>query len=159
MQVEILPAAPLPGSVKVAQRPVKPLVLVRVQVWQPFQGVMSVADGLVRIEEGACARLRCNSCHPDHLTEGRQIQAGCTCPENRIGIAEVGALPTPSAKHITTTKGNPMRPTTRYQSQLLPRRGYKLNQVNRNRPAPRLNLVFRPARAGPQIKTYECETN
>jgi hypothetical protein len=29
--------------------------------------------------------------------EGRQIQAGCTCPENRIGIAEVGALPTPSA--------------------------------------------------------------
>jgi len=29
--------------------------------------------------------------------EGRQIQAGCTGPENRIGIAEVGALPTPSA--------------------------------------------------------------
>jgi len=29
--------------------------------------------------------------------EGRQIQAGCTCLENRIGIAEVGALPTPSA--------------------------------------------------------------
>ena len=32
-----------------------------------------------------------------HFMEGRQIQAGCTCPENRIGIAEVGALPTPSA--------------------------------------------------------------
>jgi hypothetical protein len=29
--------------------------------------------------------------------EGRQIEAGCTCLENRIGIAEVGALPTPSA--------------------------------------------------------------
>jgi hypothetical protein len=27
---------PLPGSVKVARRPVKPLVLVRVQPWQPF---------------------------------------------------------------------------------------------------------------------------
>src|SRR5215510_14082340 len=66
MQVGILPAAPLPDSVKVARRPVKPLVLVRVQVWQPF-------------------------------LEGRQIQAGCTCLENRIGIAEVGALPTPSA--------------------------------------------------------------
>ena len=36
MQVEILPAAPLPGGVKVARRPVKPLVLVRVQVWQPI---------------------------------------------------------------------------------------------------------------------------
>jgi len=29
--------------------------------------------------------------------EGRQIQAGCTCLENRIGTTEVGALPTPSA--------------------------------------------------------------
>ena len=36
MQVGILSAAPLPDSVKVARRPVKPLVLVRVQVWQPF---------------------------------------------------------------------------------------------------------------------------
>ena len=36
MQVRILPAAPLPGGVKVARRPVKPLVLVRVQVWQPI---------------------------------------------------------------------------------------------------------------------------
>jgi hypothetical protein len=25
--------------------------------------------------------------------EGRQVQAGCTCPEKKIGIAEVGALP------------------------------------------------------------------
>ena len=56
MQVEILPAAPLPGGVKVARRPVKPLVLVRVQVWQPFfQGVMSAADGLPRKEEDAGA--------------------------------------------------------------------------------------------------------
>ncbi len=36
MQVEFLPAVPLPGGVKVARRPVKPLVLVRVQVWQPI---------------------------------------------------------------------------------------------------------------------------
>ena len=25
--------------------------------------------------------------HTSHLPEGRQIQAGCTCPENRIGLA------------------------------------------------------------------------
>ena len=36
MQVGVLPAAPLPDSVKVARRFVKPLVLVRVQVWQPI---------------------------------------------------------------------------------------------------------------------------
>src|SRR5436309_9719272 len=55
MQVGILSAAPLPGGVKVARRPVKLLVLVRVQVWQPFQGVISAADGLVRNEEVAGA--------------------------------------------------------------------------------------------------------
>jgi hypothetical protein len=40
MQVRVLPAAPfpLPDSVKVARRSVNPLVLVRVQVWQPFCG-------------------------------------------------------------------------------------------------------------------------
>src|SRR2546428_7030601 len=38
MQVEVLPAAPLPGGVKVARRSVKPFVLVRVQVWQPISG-------------------------------------------------------------------------------------------------------------------------
>ena len=50
----------------------------------------------------------CASRHPDQpslselrlgepFLEGRQIQAGCTCLESRIGNAEVGALPTPSA--------------------------------------------------------------
>jgi hypothetical protein len=38
MQVRVLPAASLPGGVKVARRPVKPLVLVRVQAWQPIPG-------------------------------------------------------------------------------------------------------------------------
>ena len=55
MQVRILPAAPLPGGVKVARRPVKP------------RGV------------GASPTLAAN------FTEGRQIEAGCACPENRIG--------------------------------------------------------------------------
>ena len=63
MQVEILPAAPLPGSVKVARRPVKPLVLVRVQVWQPISGC-NVSSRRPRSERGG---RRCNSCHPDHF--------------------------------------------------------------------------------------------
>ena len=36
-----------------------------------------------------------------------------------------------------------MRPATRYQSQLLPRRSYKLDRVMRIRPTRRLNLLFR----------------
>ena len=80
MQVELLPAAPafarlrpgepLPGSVKVARRPVKPC------------GV------------GASPTLAA-------ILEGRQIQAGCTCFENRTGSSGVGALPTPSASSKT----------------------------------------------------------
>ncbi len=57
MQVGILPAAPLPGSVKVARRPVKPFgVGASPTLAAIFQGVMSAADGLVRNQEaaGAC---------------------------------------------------------------------------------------------------------
>ena len=60
MQVGVLPAAPLPDGVKVARRSVKPFVLVRVQVWQPFQGVMTAADGRLHAattsERGGCLR-------------------------------------------------------------------------------------------------------
>ena len=49
----------------------------------------------------------------------------------------------------------PMKPVIRYQSQLLPRRSYKINRRIRIRPTQRLNLVFRPARAGPRVKDYE----
>ena len=37
-----------------------------------------------------------------------------------------------------------MRPTYPLPKPLLPRRSYKPNRIIRNRPAPRLNLVFRP---------------
>ena len=79
MQVEILPAAPrfLPGGVKVARRSVKPLVLVRVQVWQPIYGRQADISWL---------RL---SRKQDRLKP------------------EVGALPTPSANSKTLTKGIP----------------------------------------------------
>jgi hypothetical protein len=52
-----------------------------------------------------------------------------------------------------------MKPVIRYQSQLLFRKSYKPNRIVRIRPAQRLNLVFRPLRAGQQIKKYECETD
>jgi hypothetical protein len=50
-----------------------------------------------------------------------------------------------------------MRTTIRYQSQLLLRRSYKPNRNIRIRPASGLNLSFRPTRAGPVIKIYECK--
>ena len=56
MPVEILPAAPLPGGVKVARRFVKPHgVGASPTLAANFQGVMSAADGLVRNEEVAGA--------------------------------------------------------------------------------------------------------
>jgi hypothetical protein len=67
---------------------------------------------------------------------------------------EVGALPTPSANSKPSTKGNPMKPVLRYQSQLLFRRSYKPNRAMRIRPTGKLNIVFRPAKrfgAKPQL--------
>jgi hypothetical protein len=52
-----------------------------------------------------------------------------------------------------------MRPAIRYQSQLLFRKSYKPNRIIRTRPGVKRNLSFRPSRAGPQIKTYECQTD
>jgi hypothetical protein len=52
-----------------------------------------------------------------------------------------------------------MRPVMRYQSQLLFRKSYKPNRVIRIRPNGKRNLLFRPSRAGPEIKTCECGIN
>jgi hypothetical protein len=52
----------------------------------------------------------------------------------------------------TTTQGNSMRPTIRYQRQPLFRKSYKPNRIIRVRPAAKWNLLFRHSRAGPQIK-------
>jgi hypothetical protein len=51
-----------------------------------------------------------------------------------------------------------MRPVKYYQSQLLFRKSYKPNRIIRIRPAPKLNLVFKPGRAGPKDQRYEYET-
>jgi hypothetical protein len=91
MQVRVLPAAPLPGGVKVARRFVKPHVLVQIQPWQP--------------------------------------------------------------EIFTHNQRKSMRTTIRYQRSLLFRKSHKPNRIIRIRPGTKLNLVFRPSRAGPQIKT------
>ena len=66
----------------------------------------------------------------------------------------------PTLNRNPSTKGNPMRPVIRYQSQLLYRKSYKPDPVIRFRPA-KLNFEFRPVRFGlkPKITTYECETH
>ncbi len=131
MRVQILPAAPvcpLPGSVKVAQRSVKPFVLVRVQPWQPYQAVARVAQSSERgasnagVEGGSPSMStnlpgcivssrrppsegggrRCNSCHPDHFSFGRQVDISwrhLSRKQDRHD-AGVGALPTPSARPV-----------------------------------------------------------
>src|SRR5438034_1436142 len=169
MQVEVLPAAPLPGGVKVARRSVKPFVLARVQVWQPISGCnvssrRAFARGHPpRKEEDAGAIL-------STLTiSGRQADTSwlhLSRKQDRLK-PEVGALPTPSAilamcQHLTATinERKPMRPVIRYQSQLLYRKSYKPDRVIRIRPA-KLTFEFRPVRFGlkPKITTYECETH
>ena len=67
MQVEVLPAAPLPGSVKVARRPVKPF------------GV------------GASPTLAAN------LWKAGRYKLAAPVSKTESARAEVGALPTPSA--------------------------------------------------------------
>src|SRR5262247_714413 len=86
-------AAPLPDSVKVARRPVKPLVLVRVQVWQPISGC-NVSSRRPCSERGG---RRCNSCHPDHFWKAGRYKLAAPVLKTGSARAEVGALPTPSA--------------------------------------------------------------
>ena len=155
MQVGILSAAPLPGGVKVARRPVKPLVLVRVQVWQPFSGC-NVSSRRPRSERGG---RRCNSCHPDHFWKAGRYKLAAPVLKTGSARAEVGALPTPSASHSHSTKGSSMKPVLCYQSQLLVRESYKPHRIIRISPVKR-NFSLRPARFGlkPQIKAYEFES-
>ena len=141
MQVELLPAAPLPGGVKVARRPVKPLVLVRVQVWQPISGC-NVSSRRPPSEGGG---RECNSLHPDHF--GWLAEQQCPGPENRVSLraAWVQSLHHPPISK-PLTKGNSMRSTIRYQSQLLFRKSYKRNRLIRLRPMAKPSVTFRPVR-------------
>ena len=51
-----------------------------------------------------------------------------------------------------------MKPVIRYRSQLLFRKSYKPNRVIRIRPAQKVALVVRPARAGPQRGETQSST-
>ena len=93
MQVGILPVAPLPGSVKVARRPVKPLVLVRVQVWQPISG-WNVSCRRPCSERGG---RRCNSCYPDHFWKAGRYKLAAPVLKTGSVQVEVWAVPKPSA--------------------------------------------------------------
>ncbi len=64
-----------------------------------------------------------------------------------------------SRQRLVTRKEPPMKPVIRYRSQLLFRKSYKPSRVIRIRPAQKATLVVRPARAGPQINTYEYATD
>lgn len=57
-----------------------------------------------------------------------------------------GAFRQTARENQTTTKGNPMKPVNRYQSQLLFRRSYKPTRFGRTRPAPGLSRLFRSIR-------------
>ena len=50
-----------------------------------------------------------------------------------------------------------MKPVLRFQSQLLFRKSYKPDRLIRLRLAAMTIKVFRPTRAGPQLKWYECK--
>ena len=52
-----------------------------------------------------------------------------------------------------------MKPVIRYRSQLLFRKSNKPSRVIRIRPAQKAALVVWPARAGPQLNTYEYTTD
>src|SRR5438552_18655916 len=122
MQVEVLPAAPLPGGVKVARRPVKPLVLVRVQVWQPISGC-NVSSRRPPSEGGG---RECNSLHPDHFWKAGRYKLAAPVSKTGSAQTEVGAVPTPSAilamcQHLTATLNERKSYATSLLSGLKPR--------------------------------------
>ena len=111
-------AKSLPGSVKVARRPVKPRS--------------------VGASPTLAAKLR--------KAGGYKLDA--PVPKTGSARAEVGAIPGGRLqrpfRHLTIKKGEPMKIARRYQSQLLYRRSYKPDRVIRIRPTAKVNIVFRP---------------
>ena len=72
-----------------------------------------------------------------------------TARDDRPSLVEL-RLGEPLSK--PSTKGNPMKPVLRYQSQLLFRKSYKPDRLIRIRLAARTIKVFRPTRAGLPLK-------
>src|SRR5947208_2161064 len=114
MQVEVLPAAPLPGGVKVARRSVKPFVLVRVQVWQPISGCnVSSSRAFARGHHLGRRKTQVSrACGTTLTISGRQAdKSWLTCLENRIGPNR-GRSITDAFRHfghVPTLNRNPQR--------------------------------------------------
>jgi hypothetical protein len=71
----------------------------------------------------------------------------------------MAAMTDPQPTAATETKGNSMKPTFRYRSQIFFRLNARPNRVIRIKPA-KLNFIFRPARFGlkPKIIPYEHQS-
>ena len=131
MQVGILPAAPLPGSVKVARRPVKPFGVGA----SPTLAATLRKAGRYKL----AAPVSKTGSAPPRSEHYRRLPPFCPRP-----------IPKPS------TKGNHMKPVIRYQSQLLLRRSYKPDRAIRIRPSAKPAFVFRPMRrfgSKPQLES------
>src|SRR5580704_7701314 len=98
MQVELLPAAPLPGGVKVARRLLNRTVLVRGQPWQPISGGnVSSRRAFPRGHQLGTRRTGAPFSPPDHFWKAGRSKVAAPFLKTGSAHAEVGALPTPSA--------------------------------------------------------------
>ncbi len=77
MQVKILSAAPLPGGVKVARRPVKPFGVGASPTLAAISGC-NVSSRRPCSERGG---RRCNSCHPDHFWKAGRYKLAAPVPK------------------------------------------------------------------------------
>lgn len=99
MQVQLLPAAPLPGGVKVARRPVKPLVLVRVQAWQPIQ--TRIAEfGMCNIRSHASSLVPFRTPHSAFRNFGRQADTSWLHPSRKRCRSIRGGSITHAFRHL-----------------------------------------------------------
>src|SRR5882724_9914472 len=95
MQVELLPAAPLPGGVKVARRFVKPHGVGA----SPTLAASLNAECGVRNAESPIehSRVTCSAFHVPHFWKAGRYKLAAPVSKTGSVQTEVGALPTPSA--------------------------------------------------------------
>ena len=77
------------------------------------------------------------------------------------GFEFIGACEAFACRQINEMKGTNMKLVIRYRSQprIIVRGNYKPHRVLQIRPAQKAALIVGPARAGPQINTYEYTTD
>src|SRR5580765_7197932 len=113
MQVEFLPAAPLSGGVKVARRFVKPHGVGESPTLAASFNLLFSNDDLRALGKHGILNVLVNrKSEIVNLSEGRQIQAGCTCLENRIGARRGRSVTDAFRQHLTPNERKPYE--TRY---------------------------------------------